>query len=152
MNDAIVVAIIVASIALSGTFITVLIGLLKWKRNLKYQILRDEKDRLEKRFEICLDQYLDCLKKQAINAPLGAALLFEFPESVRDEFGTTLKSGAFSSSDLAIKQHAYFRMAFEMSKAIANYDKKIHKTYELVSPTKALKIASEIIQSGLMKW
>jgi len=152
MSDTIIGIIIGASIALAGTILTGVIGLLTWTRNLRYQILRDERNRLEKRFEICLDQYLDSLKRQSIDAPLGAAFEFEFPEAVRNEFNTTLKSGAFSSSDLKVKQQAFFRMAFEMSKAIANYDKDIRKTYELVAPSKALQIASEIIKRGLLKW
>jgi len=147
MNDTVISAIIVAATALVATFAS----LFSWRRNLKLQILRDERKRLEKRFEICLAQYLDCLKKQSIDAPLGAALLFEFPESVRDEFGTALKSGVFSSNDLKEKQQAYFRMAFEMSKAIANYDDLIRRTHRLVDAKKAVERVSEITKSGLLK-
>jgi hypothetical protein len=152
MSDMVIGAIIGAAIALAGTLITAGIGLLTWTRNIRYQILRDERDRLGKRFEMCLDQYLDSLKKNSIDAPLGAAFEYEFPNAVRDEFERAVKSGAFSSSDKKVKQQAYFQMAFEMSKAIANYDKDIRKTYELVAPSKALQIASEIIQSDLLKW
>ena len=126
--------------------------MLTWTRNLKYQILRDERNRIEKKFERYLDYYLDCLKKNSIEAPLGAVFLYEFPESVRKEFDKALKGGAFSTNDVKVKQNAYFTMAFEMSKTIANYDQDIRKTYELVDPKKAFEIATEIIQSGLLKW
>ncbi|MHC4425736.1 MAG: hypothetical protein ACYSYV_06545 [Planctomycetota bacterium] len=152
MSETIIGVIIGASIALTGTAITAVIGLLTWTRSLKYQILRDERDRLEKKCERYLDYYLDCLKKDAIDAPLGAALVHEFPEAIRDEFSAALKDRAFGSDDTKTKQQAYFRMAFAMSKAIAEYEKDIRKTYELVDPRKALQIATDIIQSGFIKW
>ena len=43
-------------------------------------------------------------------------------------------------------------MAYAMSKAIAEYEKEIRKTYELVDPRRALDIATDIIQSGFLKW
>ncbi|MHC4397530.1 MAG: hypothetical protein ACYS1A_17955 [Planctomycetota bacterium] len=152
MSETTVGVIIGAAIALAGTFITAIIGLLTWTRNLKYQILRDERNRIEKKFEKYLDYYLDCLKKNSIEAPLAATFLHEFPESVRKEFDKALKDGAFSPSDVKVKQNAYFTMAFEMSKTIANYDQDIRKTYELVDPKKAFEIATEIIQKGLLRW
>lgn len=152
MSDIIVGAVIGAIIALAGIVITATIGLLTWTRNLKYQILRDERNRLEKKFEIYLDSYLDCLKKNAIDAPLGAIFAHEFPEHVRNEFQEAVKRRAFSSEDPKVKQQAYFKMAYAMSKAIAEYEKEIRKTYELVDPRKALQIAYDIIQSGLLKW
>jgi len=152
MSETTVGVIIVAVIALAGTFITAIIGLLTWRRNLKCQILRDERNRIEKKFERYLPCYLDCLKKNLIEARLGAAFLWEFPESVRKEFGKALKGGAFSANDVKVKQNAYFTMAFEMSKAIANYDQDIRKTYELVDTKKGFEIATEIIQRGLLKW
>lgn len=152
MGEAVIGTIIGAAIALTGTGITACIGLLTWTRSLKYQILKDERDRLEKKSERYLDYYLDCLKKNAIDAPLGAALLHEFPESVREEFQAALKSHAFGSDDTTSKQQAYFRMAFAMSKAVAEYEKDIRKTYELADPRKALQIVTDIIQSGFLKW
>ena len=146
-------AIVGATVALIGIIVTAGLGLLTWTRNLKCQILRDERDRLEKKFGIFLDYYLNCLKKNAIDAPLGAAFAHEFPEPLRAEFENAVQNGAFSSNvDTHVKQHAYFKMAYAMSKAIAEYEKEIRKTYELVDPRRALDIATDIIQSGFLKW
>ena len=152
MSDTIVGAIIGASIALFVTAITAIFGYFMWAQKLKYQILRGEKERLENKFEKYLDYYLDCLKKNAIDAPLGATLTFGFPEAIRNQFGEALRNGAFSGDDIKVKQKAYFDMAFEMEKTLAKYEKEIWKTYELVDPQKAFQVVKEVIQSGFLKW
>jgi len=145
-------AIIGAAIALAGTAITAIVGYLMWTRSLKYQILKGERDRLEKKFERYLDYYLDCLKKNAIDAPLGATLAFEFPGDIQKEFRDAIKSRAFSTDDLKAKQEAYFGMAFAMSKVLAEHEKEIRKTYELVDSKKAFQVIKDVIRSGLLKW
>jgi hypothetical protein len=152
MSDTIIGAIIGAAIALAGTGITAFIGYLMWTRSLKYQILKGERDRLDKKFERYLDYYLDCLKKNSIDAPLGAKLAFEFPEPIKNQFSKAIKSGAFSTDDLKTKQEAYFGMAFEMSKILAEHEKEIRKTYELVDSKMAFQVVKDVIQSGLLKW
>ena len=149
MSDTIVGAIIGAAIASLGS----IIGLLTWTRNLKYQILRDERDRLEKKLDLFLNYYLDCLKKNAIDGPLASAFTYEFTEPIRVEFETAVQSGAFSNEvDTSVKQQAYFNMAYEMSKAKAEYEQEIRKTYELVDAKKAMEVARDIIKRGLINW
>ena len=122
MSDAVIGAIIGAVVASIGT----IIGLLTWTRNLKYQILRDERDRIEKKFDLFLDYFLDCLKKNAIDAPLASTFTHEFPEPIRAEFEAAVQNGAFSNkADPTVKKHAYFSMAFAMSKAKAEYEQEI---------------------------
>jgi hypothetical protein len=152
MSDTIFGVIIGASIALVGTAITAIFGYFMWALSLKYQILKGERDRLEKKFERYLDYYLDCLKKNAIDAPLGAALTFEFPKAIQNQFGEALRNGAFASNDPKVKQKAYFDMAFAMSKILAKHEEEIRKTYEHVDPKKAFQVVKEVIQSGLLKW
>lgn len=152
MTDTIIGAIIGAAIALAGTGITAFLGYLMWTRSLKYQILKGERDRLEKKFERYLDYYLDCLKKNAVDAPLGATLAYEFPEAIQKQFREAIKSGAFSTDDLKIKQEAYFEMAYAMSKVLAEHEKDIRKTYELIDPQKPFQVVKDVIQSGLLKW
>lgn len=152
MSDTISGAIIVASIALAGTAITAIVGFFTWGRSFKYKALKEERDRLDKKFERYLDYYLDCLKKNAIDAPLGATLTFEFPEPIQNQFGEALRKGAFSGDDPKVKQEAYFQMAFAMKKILSEYEKEIRKTYQLVDPQKSFQIIKELIQSSLLIW
>lgn len=152
MSDTIIGTIIGAAIALAGTAITAIVGYRTWTRNLKYQILKGERDRFEKKFEKYLDYYLECLKKNAIDAPLGATLAFEFPEAIKKQFREAIESGAFSSNDPKVKQKAYFQMAFEMSKVLAEHETEIRKTCELVDSKKSFQVVKDVIQSGLLKW
>jgi hypothetical protein len=140
------ISIVVSFIALFGVIITALIGFLTWSRNLKYQILKDERDRLEKKGEFVLDQYAKCLGDNSINAKLAAVLMYEFPKNVAEEFEKWRQDGVFSSDDEQKKKRAYFNIAFEISKAIRDYNKKIQQTNEFVDKQFALKQLTEIVK------
>jgi hypothetical protein len=136
--------IIVALVALFGVLVTASIGFLTWSRNLKYQILRDERDRLEKKGDFILEKFSECLAENKINAKLAALINFEFPKNVAEEFEKSVESGVFSTQDESKKKEAFFNMAYEISKAIRDYNIKIQRTSEFVDKQFAFKQLSEI--------
>ena len=146
METSIIVAIIGACVALLGMLITASIGFLTWSRNIKYQILKDERERLEKKSDFILEQYKDSLINNSINAKLVALIMYEFPKNVNDEFEKARKLGAFSNDNEKIKKEAMFSMTFEISKAIRDYSKKIQQTSEFVDKQFALQQFKEIIK------
>ena len=147
METSIIVAIIGACVALLGVLITASIGFLTWSRNIKYQILKDERERLEKKSDFILEQYSDSLTNNSINAKLVALIMYEFPKNVNDEFEKARKLGVFSSDDEKMKKEAMFNMTFEISKAIRDYNKKIQQTSEFVDKKFALQQFNEIIKT-----
>jgi hypothetical protein len=140
-------AIIVALIALIGVIITAIIGLLTWSRNIKYQILKDERDRLEKKGEFILEKYSECLRDNSINARLAALINFEFPKNVAEEFERAIEKGVFTSDSEKDKKGAYFNLAFEISKAIRDYNIKIQQTSEFVDKKFVLDQLTDILKT-----
>lgn len=140
-------AIVAALIALVGVLITAIIGFLTWSRNIKYQILKDERDRLEKKGEFILEKYSECLKENSINGRLAALINFEFPKNVAEEFERAIERGAFSSDNEKDKKEAYFNLAFEISRAIREYNIKIQQTSEFVDKKFAIDQLTEILKT-----
>lgn len=140
------ISLAVSLVALFGVLITASIGFLTWSRNLKYQILKDERDRLEKKGEFILEQYSKCLEENLINGRLAALIYHEFPKNVAEEFQKSIDDGVFLTDNETKKKEAYFNMAFEISKAIREYNIKIQQTNEFVDKQFALKQLSEIIK------
>jgi hypothetical protein len=140
------VTIIVALIALVGVLITAIIGFLTWSRNIKYQIIKDERDRLERKGEFILEKYSECLKEKSIDGRLAALINFEFPKNVAEEFEIAIKNGVFSSDNQKDKKEAYFNLAFEISKAIRDYNIKIQQTSEFVDKKFVLDQLTEILK------
>ena len=151
-----VIAIIGASIGgavvLVATIITSGIALLTWTRNIKFEILKDERDRLDQQFELALESFHEGLKSGELPAMLVAKFQHEFPANVRKEFNETISQNILSGSNDEAKQQAYVRLSFEMAKAISKRNAEIRKTAEVVDSQFALNVAMEIIKSGLLKW
>lgn len=129
----------VALIALLGVLLTAIFGFLTWSRNLKYQILKDERDRLEKKGDYVLEKYQNCLTENSIDGKFAALVQLEFPKAVGDEFYRALESGVFSSDDKNKKAKAYFNMAYEISKVVRDYNVRIQQTSEFVDKKFALE-------------
>jgi len=147
METSIIVAIIGACVALLGILVTASIGFLTWSRNIKYQILKDERERLEKKSDFILEKYSDALLNNSINAKLVALLMYEFPKNVYEEFEKARKTGVFSTDDKKLKSEAMFTMTFEISKAVRDYNQKIQQTSEFIDKKFALKQFNEIIST-----
>lgn len=151
MDKTILVAIIGASVALTGIVVTTIFGFLTWSRNIRFQILKDERDRLEKKFETAMELLGKGLEDGTINGRLAAMCHHEFPENVRNEFIRLTESDVFSNEELFERKKAYFAMAHEMSKAIKEYNVKIQETAEVVDKEFATKLAVNIIRTGLLR-
>jgi len=154
METSIVVAIIGATVALFSVLVTALIGFLTWSRNIKYQILKDERERLEKKSDFLLEKYSDALINNVLNAKLVALIMYEFPKNVNEEFEKARKLGVFSTDEKLIKSEAMFNMTFEISKAIRDYNTQIQQTSEFIDKKFALKQFNEIIKTfpNIMKF
>lgn len=152
MDTTVIIGIIGALSALAGVIITTILGFLIWSRNIRFQILKDERDRLESKFETALTLLQTGIIEGTINARLAAMCNHEFPKDVREEFEQMVNDKVFSSTDESTKKQAYFSMAHAMSKAIQEYNVKIQETAEVVNKEFAVQLAKNIINSGLLKW
>jgi Flp pilus assembly protein TadB len=86
MDNTIFIAIIGAGTALLSIVATAFLGFLTWSRNIRFQILKDERDRLESKFEVALELLKDGLSDGEVSGRLAAMCHHEFPENVRNEF------------------------------------------------------------------
>ena len=152
MDNSIIVAMIGAGVALLGIIATGVLGFLTWSRNIRFQILKDERDRLESKFEQALDLLSDGLSDGTINGRLAAMCHHEFPENVRNEFIRLLDDKIFSHEEEYERKKAYFFMAHEMSKAIGEYNIKIQETAEVVDKDFAARLAISILKTGIVRW
>lgn len=152
MDNTITVAVIGASVAFLSVVITTFLGFLTWSRSIRFQILKDERDRLENKFEVALDLLSTGLKEGTINGRLAAMCHHEFPENVRTEFTRLLDERIFSHEEELERKKAYFLMAHEMSKAVKEYNVKIQETAEVVDKEFAARLAVNILRTGLVRW
>lgn len=152
MDNTIIVAIIGASVAFLSIVVTALLGFLTWSRNIRFQILKDERDRLESKFEVALELLGKGLQNETIDGRLAAMCHHEFPENVSKEFVRLLDEKIFSHEQEFERKKAYFLMAHEMSKAVKEYNVKIQETAEVVDKEFAAKLAVNIIRTGLVRF
>lgn len=141
------IEILVPFVTLLGVIFTALVGFLTWSKNLKYQILKDERDRLEKKAELVLELYKNAIFNNSINAKLASLVLIEFPKNVSDEFNKTVEDRVMSSEDIQLKKEAFFRMAYEISLAIKEYDNKILRNAQVVDLPFAKNQFIEIVKT-----
>ncbi|QDT25482.1 hypothetical protein Enr10x_07780 [Gimesia panareensis] len=148
-DTALIIALIGSGTAFLGIIVTTLFGFLTWSRNIKFQILKDERDRFEEKAQIVLEHYHEALNTGKLDVKYVAVILYEFPSEVSKIFRSSMEADVLNAKDIETKQAEYMKLALAMSKSIDNYSQQIKKTAEVVDKKFAMELAMDIVKKTI---
>jgi hypothetical protein len=122
MSDALWGVVIGGAIASLGPIASLIADTKRWKIERKLEQLREERARLERLISETLPQLGEAMLKNNYPSHMSSDIVALMPKAVADRFMTWMKE---KPKDELKGKHAFFDMALEMKKCVADIDRKI---------------------------